>query len=353
MRTTQFRTTPLLVAGALIAAVLSGCSSQSSGDSGQGADDSPSVPSGGTVEDLYAQAKEEGTVVIWSGDDPEELQQAFEEFSKTYPGLELELTSVNPDEQATKLVTAQAAGQALPDIIQGRREFMPTLVDANLVESDPGWAGYDVPADIISSDGGIIEYKSVYGLAYNTERVTDPATLPSSWDALDDPSYEGELSVDPRGFPFNILAVSKGEEETTDYVTSLVDHTQPAIIQGSTAGLEKLSAGAQAMRPAALEDVKTQMESGAPIDFQALDPVLVQDTLWYLTSGAEHTAAAMLFAIWFTSADGGQLITADLDNRTNQLPPEATGEVVSYDTAEKAAVVASVTPKIAEVLGGS
>jgi ABC-type Fe3+ transport system substrate-binding protein len=347
------RTKSLLAVGALAAAVLSGCGGESSDDAGSGGGGSSAVPSSGTLDDLYEQAKEEGTIVIWTGADPEEMQQAFDQFSEKDPGLKLELTSSNPDEQATKLVTAQAAGQGLPDNFQGRREFMPTIVDAGLVDDDPGWAGYDVPDDIISADGGLVEYKSLYGLAYNTDEISDPSSLPATWDDLADSEWEGRLSVDPRGFPFNILAVQKGEDETVDYVNTLVDQTQPAIIQGSTAGLEKLAAGAQALRPAALEDVKTQQASGAPVEFQALEPNLVQDTLWYLTSEPEHKAAAMLFAIWFTSADGGQVLTAELDNRTNQLPSEATGEVVSYDTPEKAATVASVTPKIAEVLGGS
>jgi iron(III) transport system substrate-binding protein len=352
MRSIKYRTMSLVAVGAMAAATLAACSSSKSASKAAGGD---VVASGGTLQDLYAAAKKEGKVVIWGGEDPQELQGAFDEFSKTYPGLKLEMTAVNPDEQATKLVTGQAAGQTLPDIIQGRREFMPTLVAGKLINSNPGWAGYQVPANIISADGGLIEYKSVYVLAYNKNVVKDPSTVPSTWDELNSAAWKGKLSVDPRGFPFNILAVSKGEDATVEYVKSLKSTTNPAIIKGSTAGLVKLSAGAQALRPAVLEDVKTQQASGAPLDIKVPTPVLVQDTLWYLTSGAKDKAAAMLFAIWFTSANGGQLLTAKNDNRTNQLPPEASAgrEVVSYDTADKAAIVASVTPKIAGVLGGS
>jgi iron(III) transport system substrate-binding protein len=357
MRTFTYRTTSVVAAGLLAATALVACSSSGNGGGGSSSSagsGASSTAAGGTLADLYADAKKEGKVVVWGGEDPGELQGAFAQFSKTYPGLKLQFSAVNPDEQATKLVTAQAAGQSLPDIIQGRREFMPTLVESKLVNGDPGWGRYQVAPEIISSDGGLVEYKSVYVLAYNTKALPDASQVPGTWDALDDAKWSGKISVDPRGFPFNILAVSKGADATVEYVKSLKSTTKPAIIKGSTAGLVKLAAGAQAMRPAVLEDVKTQQASGAPIAFKVPTPVLVQDTLWYLTSKAPDKAAATLFAIWYTSANGGQQLTSKQDHRTNQLPSEASsGEVVTYDSAEKAATVASTTPKIAQVLGGS
>ncbi len=387
MRSTRFRNVTIVAMGAALALTVSACGGSSSGGDSAGstpastsaASSSASSPAsssaasgssgasssaagssgaaGSGVSDadmqaLYEQAKGEGKVVLWGGEDPDQMQGAFDEFSKTYPGLTLEFTAVNPDQQASQLVTAQAAGQPLPDIIQGRREFMPTLVDAGLINGEPDWAQYGVPSDIISNDGGIIEYKSLYGLAYNTGQVTDPSTLPTTWEALDDAAWKDKLSVDPRGFPFNILAVSLGEQPTLDYVTSLKATTTPAIIQGSTAGLVKLAAGAQALRPSVLEDVKTQQASGAPLEFALPSPALVQDTLWYLTADSPNKAAATLFALWYTSPDGGQVLTAEQNNRTNQLPEEAEGlDVVTYDTPEDAALVAKVTPEIAAIWG--
>lgn len=306
------------------------------------------------MQSLYDAAKKEGKIVLWGGEDPGEMQQAFQEFSKTYPGLKLETTAVNPDKQATQLSTAKAAGQPLPDLIQGRKEFMPAITSAGLVDANPGWASYGVPSDVISNDGGLIEYKSIYVIAYNKSAVKDPSTVPSTWKALDDPKWKGQVSVDPRGFPFNILAVSLGESATLDYVKALKNDVKPTLVQGSTSGLVKLAAGANALRPAALEDVKTQLAKGAPLGFVIPEPAPVQDTLWYLTSSAPDKNAALLFAIWFTSANGGQVFTAKLDNRTNQLPQEAAGkQVVTYETPDQAALVAKITPEITNLWGGS
>lgn len=346
------------------AACSSGGSKTSSGSTATATATSSASASGGSasagasggassLQALYAAAKKEGKVVLWGGEDPDELQQEFQEFSKTYPGLKLQTTAVNPDEEPTKLTTAKAAGQPLPDLIQGRKEFMPTIVQAGLVDANPGWASYGVPSSIISPDGGLVEYKSVYVLAYNKNSVKDASTLPTTWQALDDPKWKGKVSVDPRGFPFNILAVSLGESGAVDYVKKLKADVHPDLVKGSTAGLVKLSAGANAVRPAALEDVKTQLAKGAPLSFVIPEPVVVQDTLWYLTSNAPDKSAALLYAIWFTSTNGGQLVTDKLDHRTNQLPPEAAGKkVVTYSTPEEAALVAKVTPEIVAALGG-
>lgn len=345
------RSIAAIATSALFASLLAACSSASGSGGGSSSSTGPAV--GTSMQDLYNAAKKEGKIVLWGGEDPAELQSAFAEFSKTYPGLKLETTAVNPDQQAAKLVTGKAAGQTLPDIIQGRREFMPTLVSSNLINTDPKWSSFKVPSNIISSDGGILEYRSVYVLAYNTNSITDPTTLPATWDALIDAKWKGQLSVDPRGFPFNILAVSKGENATVSYVKSLKATVDPTLVKGSTAGMVNLAAGAQALRPAVLEDVKSQMAKNAPINFEIPTPVLAQDTLWYLTADAPDKNAALLFAIWFTSANGGQAITAKVDNRTNQMPQEASGkEAVTYSDAVQAALVAKVTSEVASVLTG-
>lgn len=352
---------------ATLAALSAACSSGSSNSAGStptpastqaggGATSAPSSMSsggGGDLQSLYEAAKKEGKIVLWGGEDPAEMQQIFGEFSKTYPGLKLETTAVNPDKQATQLSTAKAAGQPLPDLIQGRKEFMPTITQSGFVDANPNWANYGVPSSIIGADGGLLEYRSVYALAYNKNVIKDAADVPSTWQALADPKWKGKVSVDPRGFPFNIWAVSLGESGTVDYVKKLKSDVGPDLVQGSTAGLVKLSAGAQALRPAALEDVKTQLAKGAPLGYVIPTPVLVQDTSWYLTAGAQDKNAATLFAIWYTSKDGGQVQTDKLDHRTNQLPDEAAGkEVVTYSTPEEAALVAKVTPEIVSALGG-
>jgi len=310
-------------------------------------------PAAADLQSLYDAAKAEGKIVLSGGEDPAEMQTAFAEFSKTYPGLKLETSAVNPDGQSTALNTAKAAGQPLPDIIQGRLEFMPSLVSAGFIDANPGWASYGVPSSIISNDGGLIEYQSLYVLAYNKNVIKDASTVPADWQALADPKWKGQVSVDPRGFPFNVLAVSLGEAATLDYVKKLSSDVKPDLVKGSTAGLTKLSAGAESLRPAALEDVKTQLAKGAPLGYVVPEPALIQDTLWYLTSNAPDKNAALLFAIWFTSADGGQAFTAKQDNRTNQLPSEASGKtIVTYTTPAQAALVAKVTPEIVTALGG-
>jgi iron(III) transport system substrate-binding protein len=375
LRTTRgIQRSCLAAVAATLAALSAACGSSGSssgsgpstgGGSSSAASTAPTQPSGGSggpatasssggdLQSLYEAAKKEGKIVLWGGEDPAEMQQIFGEFSKTYPGLKLETTAVNPDKQATQLSTAKAAGQPLPDLIQGRKEFMPTISQSGFVDANPNWANYGVPSSIVGADGGLLEYRSVYVLAYNKNVIKDAADVPSTWQALADAKWKGKLSVDPRGFPFNIWAVSLGESGTVDYVKKLKSDVNPDLVQGSTAGLVKLSAGAQALRPAALEDVKTQLAKGAPLGYVIPTPVLVQDTSWYLTAGAPDKNAAMLFAIWYTSKDGGQVQTGKLDHRTNQLPDEAAGkEVVTYSTPEEAALVAKVTPEIVSAFGG-
>lgn len=337
---------PLAVA-AVLAVSLAAC----------GGDDDAGTPAAqpvaGTLTGLHDQAKQQGALVRWGGEEPDEMKTAFSQFSAKYPGLQVQDAEVNPDGVAQRLLTEVAAGKAPPDLFQGRREFMPDLLDRKVVDTGIDWKQYGVDPEVVSSDGGLIEYRSVWTIAYNTKEVPDAASVPTTWDGLLDPKWKGRVSVDPRGFPFNNLAVSKGEQETLKYVQDLKAAVNPAVVQGSTAGLVKLAAGASALRPALLEDVKTQQASGAPIGYVIPSPLLVQDTLWYVTAGAEHKSAAILYAIWYTSADGGQQLSAKLNNRTNKLPKEAAGkEIVTYSTPEQVALVSKVTPEITKIFGG-
>lgn len=345
----------LCLAIASAASLVAACSSSGGGgasSSGAGGTSPASASTGGGgLQALYAEAKKEGKVVLWGGEDPDEMQKYFTQFSKTYPGLKLKFTAVNPDQQPTQLQTAQAAGQSLPDIIQGRREFMPPI--QNLVNTSINWSSYGVDPNIISADGGLVEIDSAYVLGYNKNLIKDPSALPKTWTALNSPTWKGKVSIDNRGFPFNILAVQLGEQGAVNYVKSFKSNVKPVIVQGATAGMVQLTAGAYPIRVAGLEDVKTQQAAGAPVGYSIIEPVLIQQTLWYLLKGSPDPAAGELFATWFTSAQGGQVMQNQLDHRTNQTPAEVAGkQTLTYTNPSQAATVAKATTDIAKLLGG-
>jgi ABC-type Fe3+ transport system substrate-binding protein len=275
------------------------------------------------------------------------MTEIFAAFAAKYPGIQITETQINPNDAPQKLLTEKAAGQAPPDLFQGQFQFNGPL--GGLIDTDPGWTQYGVPESAVRPDGGVMTLFSPYVLAFNTQQI-QKADLPTSWDGLADAKYAGKLSVDPRAFPFSLLAPKLGDDVVLALVQKLKDQVNPKIVQGSTAGLTGLTAGEFALRPALLEDVKVQQAKGAPIDFVVLDPAPVQITAWYLPVGAAHPNAAKLYASWFATA--GMDRTYQQGFKRNSPPDGIPAETFfAPSTTEDFAKISAVTPKISAIWG--
>jgi len=361
--------TPYRAASAALAVsallLVAGCSSggtttpgATSGDDATDTGSGDTRPSG-LIEDcsdldaLYAAAKAEGTLVRWGGQDPADMQQIYAAFNEKYPGITITDAVVNPDEVPTRLLTEKSAGNPPPDLFQGRVNFLQPLLDADALDEEVPWAQCGARDSIIQQDGGLTENIQPWVLAYNTDKV-DPADLPTTWDELDDPALAGTMSIDPRGFPFDLLVLDSDEQSVVDLVTGIKNDVNPTITQGGTAGLTQLASGEVSIRPALLPDVRQNQDKGAPIDFTYLDPVPVQNDGVYMPAGIEHPNAAMLFALWYTAEDGGQAITRDINFRDNSepsdLPDGAT--LIQAETPEDATAVSEANAKVVAVWTG-
>lgn len=335
------------------------CSACGGGDDdaggGSGGDSTPVAGADGecTMDSLYEAAQEEGTLVRWGGQDPEDMAVVYEAFSAEYPGIEIQDAVVNPDETPTRLLTERSAGNAPPDLFQGRVSFLKPLVDAGALNQDPGWADCGARDEIIQADGGLTENVQPWALAYNTDEMS-PDDLPTSWEDLADAQYQGMMSVDPRGFPFDMLALSLGGDGAVDLVTSLKETVDPVLTQGGTAGLAEVASGEIAIRPALVPDIKASQADGAPVDFVYLDPVLVLNDAIYMPEGVEHPNAAMLFALWYAAEDGGQAITRERNFRDNSQPSDIPDgvEMLAAETAEDAGEVVTANQEIVGIWGG-
>jgi iron(III) transport system substrate-binding protein len=346
----------VVILAATVALLAAGCGSGS--DAGSDDLETTGASAGGlaspcTLDALYAAAKKEGTLVRWGGEDPADMQKIYAAFSKEYPGIKFQDAVVNPDEVPTRLLTEKSAGNDPPDLFQGRVNFLQPLIDADAMDLKPAWKDCGARDSIVQEDGGITENIQAWGLAYNTDKI-QPDALPSTWAELADPTFRGAMSIDPRGFPFDLLTLASDEQTAVDLVTSLKDKVQPVITEGGTAGLTQLATGEVSIRPALVPDVKQNQAKGAPLALKYLTPVPVQKDALYMPQGIKHPNAAMLFAIWYTSEDGGQKITREINFRDNSDPADlpAGAEVVSAKTPEDAAKVGAANAKIVAIWSG-
>jgi iron(III) transport system substrate-binding protein len=309
-------------------------------------------PSAAAIDALYERAKAQGKFEFWGGEDAEHMQQFFELFATKYPGVTPTHVQIPPEEVAQKLLTEVAVGQSVtPDLFNCNLDLMADILAKGLVNQDPGWTALQVDNELIDPVGGISSQIAAYGLAYNTN-MFKAADMPTTWEGLIDPKFEGKLSLDPRGNPFNILAAGWGKDQTVDYVTRLLATTKPVIIRGATAGLTSIGAGETGLRPSIAAEFKQFSETGAPVGFVWLNDIPVKSTYWYVATGAKNPDAAMLFAYWFATSPEANQLQEKLAFRSNALPDDVPADArkIPQKTVEDYALGADTIKTISPLL---
>jgi iron(III) transport system substrate-binding protein len=241
------------------------------------------------------------------------LRPIKESFEKKYPFIRIEYYRANSDQLAQKMITEYQAKRFDVDLLDGtssivlvkkagylQRFFSPQLNDypANLKGTDGYWA---VP--------------NVYfmTLGYNTKLVK-PNEVPKSLNDLLDPKWKGKMVWSTSGgsgapiFIGNTL-MTMGEEKGMAYLRSLTKQDVAKTTASNRAVLDMVIAGEYAIAINIFNyHAVISQKAGAPVDWQALEPVPGQVKTLGLAKNAPHPHAAMLLIDFLISKDGQKLL---------------------------------------------
>jgi iron(III) transport system substrate-binding protein len=289
----------------------------------------------------------EGTLIYWNNlENPDPI---FEAFNETYPDITIEPTQLRPDESAQRLLTEASTGRINVDLIYGGLDVFQPVLDRDLVNQDIDWAGLGAAADTINT-GMVRIYRVAGGLGYNTDNYT-AEDMPNTWEELIDEQWAGQVIVDPRGRPFDQLALSWGEEQAVDYVNRLKSTVNPVVIEGGTAGMEAVGSGQYAITTGGRSaETLEQQDKGAPIDIKYLDVVPTLDAYHAVVNGAAHPNAAACWVGWIATA--GKQIHDESEFKSNETVPASApegAEILAIDTPEKAETVSAMSDTIGEI----
>jgi iron(III) transport system substrate-binding protein len=140
--------------------------------------------------------------------------------------------------------------------------------------------------------------------------------LPTSWEDLADPKYDGKLSLEVGDYDWYMTLYGyfqdqgKSDAEIDKLFTDMVQGAK--IAKGHSGQVELLSAGEFGVVGASYSYLTDKgRRSGAPVDDQPfVEPVVVRANGGGVMKNAEHPATAALFMDWYLE-EGQQLI---LDN---------------------------------------
>jgi len=259
------RRRPFLAAtGASVVGIagLAGClGDEDDGDAGGGGDDDhdhgpssvadvdpmsqPVDPSGVSWDDL---GDLEGTLTIYSGRTPDQIDLVFEQLEERYSGLTIARNYDDNDAQVNSLIQE---GDATPaDVFYSQDPgALNAVADEGLTQALPGDVVDTVPASYRSPDG---QWSGVSGrvrsIFYNSDRLDE--TPFDGWDELptdifsyaEDDRFDGIISTRPnsgtfRGF-IQAMVELHGEEETRQWVRDFMEHDPTLYGSGSTQAVE-------------------------------------------------------------------------------------------------------------------
>ncbi len=343
----------VLVVVAVLCLLAAACSGGSSGSSASGGGDSQGGGAAAARKAVCDAGAKEGKLVYWNNlAKPDDI---IEKFNEAYPDIDVQSTTLRPDDSAQRVAVEHSAGRPITaDIIYGGIDVWSSAIKQGLIDTSVDWASLGVPADHVTQDSHMVRiFRVAAGITYNTDKLK-ASDLPDKWEDLIDPKWAGKIIVDPRGRPFDQLALDWGEAKVTGFVQEFKQVDKPVIIEGGTAGLVAV-AGGQGLFTTGGRSAETeqQKQKGAPLEIKYLDLVPTFDSYHGLIKGAAHPNAAKCFMAW--DATDGAAFHLKTEVETNDDTPPGTppgAKVLTTDTPDKADLVANMSKKVGDLLEG-
>jgi ABC-type Fe3+ transport system substrate-binding protein len=261
-----------------------------------------------TLDQIYAKAKTEKTLVFYAGGPTAPWEAAAKLFAEKYPGVTVSITGgfsnvldqkIDQQLKDKKLETDMAFFQTVQDFVRWKK------AGVLLTFKPEGWSKIALPFK--DKDGGFVGV-SVNGhpYAYNSQQVTAKDVPKSALDFLK-PEFRGKLVAcypqddDATLYTFDSITKKYGWKYWDRYMAN-----QPNFIQGHLGVARAISAGDDVVTLDTIASISLgEKAAGKPhaIAFSSIDPV----PIWPLTAGifkdAPHPNAAKLFLAWYLSPE--------------------------------------------------
>jgi ABC-type Fe3+ transport system substrate-binding protein len=291
-----------------------------------------------TVDELYAQAKAERTVVFYSGGPVTPYEAFAKEFEQRFPGITVAITGgfsnvlnnrINAQLHDQKLAVDMAFFQTVQDFVAWKRQGV-------LLNFKPD--GYEQIAPEFRDPDGAFTTAKVNQImyAYNS-RLVAPQDVPKS--ALDflKPQFAGKLITcypaddDATLYLFHTIVQKYGWDYMARYMAN-----KPSFVQGHLGVVRSVGAGTDMVTLDATSSAESVKRAGQPIEtvFSEQDPT----PLFTLTAGifkdAPHPNAAKLFLTWYMAREQQSRIGV-FSARLDVSPPPGLKPLSAYNTANR------------------
>jgi iron(III) transport system substrate-binding protein len=258
------------------------------------------------------EAKKEGKLVFYASGTTEQTTMFLDGFRAKYPFVKTEYFRTGKTALLNRVLKENQAKRVVADAIQS------SVIELNLAKKGGALGQYfpnearTYPSNYKDPEGfWTTIFISSNLLAYNSRQVPRE-DAPKTYDDLLLPRWKGMIGIDSNKIEwFAMLMNMKGR----GFMEKLAEQ-KPQVRDGNQLLLNLLSAGEYPLAAAAYEySIETLKEKRAPVDWVALEPVIVYPAGIAITSQPPHPYTARLFAEYMLSKEGQEVV-----NKYGRIP---------------------------------
>jgi ABC-type Fe3+ transport system substrate-binding protein len=260
----------------------------------------------GVPEDLVTACAAEGnTVTLYDSFTTSANAIVAQDWTKAFPSIALNaVPGLTSSEVQSEALTQFQAGKVQADAISNGQASLMTLnasgvlaYYANYQEAISGYQpGYSIAPGIVHPSTEDVDL-----LAYNTKLITNPSTLPTTWQGLTNSQWNGKIAIDNptletvAGEYFATLEPSMGNSSWTALMQG-IEANNPILTTSASSSLSDLESGQASIAVVLLSAFNTAVTAGNPV---AVVPGF---------AGAPQPACGELLIQWWTSYAGQEMI---------------------------------------------
>jgi ABC-type Fe3+ transport system substrate-binding protein len=276
---------------------------------------------------IIEAAKKEGQLVWYNTLVQPQAQGVLDLFTKNYPFIKATFWRGSSMQVYTKLGLEARAGKFDWDVVSlTDAEFVFDLKQKNWIMPYKSPERAMFSEDLKDPDGYWTGYYALpTGLGFNT-RMVKADRAPRTYQDLLDPAWKGQkISIDTQGHELLVgLSQAWGKEKAVDYLKRLAAQ-QPVPGRGNNKRIELAAAGEFPLVVAFTHTIEAHKSRGAPLEWNNLEPVVVQVDSIMLGARAAHSNAGRLFIDFLLSQQGQELLQSyrrpTLRNGVEPNPP--------------------------------
>ncbi len=278
-----------------------------------------------TLDELYAKAKPEKSLVIYAGGPVTNYEPLAREFERKYPGLTVSIEGGFSNVLNQKIEQQFKDGKLLADMVlfQTAQDFVRWKGEGRMLAFKP--PSFDaIDKSFKDPDGAfIVWYVGTLSYAYNTREVKGENAPKSALDFLK-PEFRGKMIAcyphddDATLYLFHTIMQKYGNDYLEKYVAN-----QPNWVQGHLSVSRSVAAGTDLVTvDATTSTILNLKKAGQPIEyaFSNADPV----PIYYSTAGifkdAPHSNVAKLYLSWILEREQQSRI-GTYSSRSDVPPP--------------------------------